>query len=90
MKKKQSIAGTTKTIIASILMLAAFLTTAFAFDNRYLHVVDFQKYTEQNKKDALEDKIFALEMKQNKDQKDKAFLERYKRQLDEVNKRLGK
>ena len=88
--KFSTIPNNVKTIIASVVLLAAFLTTAFAFDGRYLHVVQFTQYVNQKEKREIEDKIFALEIKKNRTREDDAFLNRYRRQLDELNRRMSK
>lgn len=85
-----NILSSMKGLMQGAALLAVFLGTAFAFDGRYLHVSAFEKYTNTQRKESLEDKLFALEQKSSLNKTEKAFYERYKRQLEEVNKRLEK
>jgi len=82
-----TISNTMKTIMVSIALLVTFVGTALSFDSRYLHVADFKQYTDDKKRLDLEDKIFALEIKKKLSAEEQAFLNRYKRQLNELNKR---
>lgn len=94
--KEKPIATASATITTVIAILGAF----WAFDSHYATAADvqdvkqsFSKQVTQMRADDLDDKIFALQLKKNKqggklDPVDAAMLDRYTRQLEQAQDQL--
>jgi hypothetical protein len=87
------------TASATISAVVAILGALWAFDSHYATAADLQdvkqtfvKQVTQMRADDLDDKIFALQLKQNKNGKldpvDSAMLDRYTRQLQMIQDQL--
>ena len=84
--------GVIASIIAAIItILIGVAQGASAVDNYFLKVADYEsnekiKLIERlnDKKQALEDKIFELNLKENKTPADKALLDRFKTRLQKL------
>lgn len=84
-------------IAGTVVALATIIGLAFSLDSTYVRAADHKKDLNNvqvqildNRKKFLDDELFKLDFKSNKSDLDKALVERYRREIREINDKINR